>query len=696
MQLIGVDTGGTFTDTVVICHDGAVGVGKAPSTPGALERGVLASIEAAAADVGRSLEAVLADTQYVAHGTTAGLNALLTGNGARVGLLTTAGFEATVPMARANIVRGIEETFKTEAVRWDKPPLLMSRRRIKGIAERVDADGQVVLPLDEAQARGAVAELGRIGVDAVGISLLWAHVNPSHEHRLAELVGELLPGISVTCSSELAPRIGEYERSMTVVLNAYVAPLMAVYIDQLERALQKHGFSGTFLLTKNSGGIQRAASLMDRPIETLNSGPVGGLVATATVGRQLGHRNVVATDVGGTSFDVGLVVDGRPKYTPRPMIGRYDIATPVVDIVSIGTGGGSIAWLDPELGALRVGPASAGAEPGPVCYGRGGTEPTVTDAAVVLGYVERIGGATLGVDDAAVAIDRRIAGPLGLDVHAAAEGILEVAASQMADLVRRTTLMRGYDPADFVLYAYGGAAPQYVGRYARQIGVHAAFVPGLASVFSAFGAVSSDFRAAATQDLEPLPFDASVERTAGVLAELQTRARAELGDAAGAGAELVVRRRAGLRFFRQVNELQVDLPGEPFDAAAAAATVEAFRAEYEKLVGKGTAASDARVEVVNLTVEVLLSLTTGQLSRPAAGEVGPVRERRAFFDGAEQRCPVYDATHLGAGVVVDGPAFVELPTTTLVVYPAQRASVDQLGHIRMDLNGLDLNGKERS
>ena len=417
--------------------------------------GVLASIEAAAANVGIGAEEALAAAEFVVHGTTAGLNALLTGTGGRVGLLTTRGFEATVPMARANVVRGIDEGYKTEAIRWSKPPLLLSRRCIRGVAERIDADGAVVVPLDEEQARGAIQALIDAGVDAVGVSLLWSHVNPCHELRLRELVAEQRPGVSVTLSCELAPRIGEYERSMTVVLNAYVAPLMSAYITSLEERLRQRGFRGVFLLTKNSGGIGRAAALVDRSIETLKSGPVGGLVATAAVGRQLGHPNVVATDVGGTSFDVGLVVDGQPKAVVRPMIGRYDVATPIVDIVSIGTGGGSIAWLDPELGALRVGPSSAGADPGPVCYRRGGTRPTVTDAAVVLGYIDQLGGsADLDAPAAIDAVRKSIAEPLGLEVHAAAEGILEVASAQMADLVRRATLMRGYDPAQFVLYAY--------------------------------------------------------------------------------------------------------------------------------------------------------------------------------------------------------------------------------------------------
>jgi N-methylhydantoinase A len=691
MQLIGVDTGGTFTDTVVIRSDGTIGVGKSLSTPGQLEKGVLNSISAAAAALGTTAEKILLETDFVAHGTTAGLNALLTGSGARVGLLTTRGFEATVPMARANTVRGIEESYKTEATRWDKPELLMSRRYIKGVVERMDADGNVVCPLNEAQALDAIRELKSLGVEAVGISLLWAHLYPRHEIPLRELVKTVMPGVSVTLSSELAPRIGEYERTITVVLNAYVAPLVAAYIQDLEQALRSLGFAGTFLLTKNSGGVQQARSLVERPIETLNSGPVGGLVATAAVARQLSHVNVVATDVGGTSFDVGLVVAGRPKLAPRPMIGRYDIATPVVDIASIGTGGGSIAWIDPELGSLRVGPASAGAFPGPACYDRGGVHPTVTDAAAALGYLENIGSMKLNHSAASDSIRKAIADPLGLDVYAAAEGVLEVASAQMADLVRRATLMRGYDPADFVLYAYGGAAPQYVGRYAPQIGVKAAYVPGLASVFSAYGAVASDFRTAATRDLEPVSFASSIDTAAAVLTQLERQARSELGEIDVADRPQVhVARRAGLRFFRQVNEIQVDLGPGTCDTALVAEAISRFRSEYEQLVGKGTAASSADVELVNLTVEAVLSLappSVGPETQSAAST--EARLRRAWFDGRLQDCPVYELGHLQQAQTIRGPAFIDLPTTTLVVYEGQAATVDSFGHIRLDLRGKE-------
>ena len=694
MQLIGVDTGGTFTDTVLLLADGSITVGKSSSTPEALEHGVIASIAAAAENVGSTLEEVLSATTYVAHGTTAGLNALLTGRGAQVGLLTTHGFEATVPMARANTVKGIDERFRTETVHWDKPPMLMSRRLIAGIVERIDSDGNILIPLDEDEARRMVRQLARRGAEAIGISLIWGHVNPAHELRLREIVREEIGDeIHVTLSSELAPRTGEYERSMSVVLNAYVGPLVASYLRRLEAALRASGFTGTFLVARSDGGMQRAESIIDRPIDTLNSGPTAGLMATAVSGRSLGHPNIVATDVGGTSFDVGLVVNGAPGFVPRPMIGRYAVASRIVDIASIGTGGGSIAWVDDELGALRVGPVSAGATPGPVCYGRGGTEPTVTDAAVVLGYIDRLGPVALDAEAAAKAISRAIAEPLGTTVEEAAEGILEVASAQMADLVRRATLMRGHHPRDFVLYAYGGAAPQYVGRYARDIGVQAAFVPGLASVFSAFGAVSSDLRANAIDDVEPFPIAGSQERLNTAFEDLEHRARAELltTGAEGPDAAIVVTRRAGLRFFRQINELPVEVPPGVVDEAAIETIVGRFRVEYERLVGEGTADLRARVEVVNVAVDVALGLAAAVTTprRPAGTGAAavPVRQRTAWFDREQVVCDVYLLDDLIVGQPIAGPAFLELPTTTLVVYPKQQASCDQLGQRSNRLRG---------
>jgi N-methylhydantoinase A len=687
MLRIGVDTGGTFTDCVVITADGRVGVGKALSTKHDLSAGILESITDAAGALGLSLAEALADAELLAHATTVGINALLTGTGAKVALLTTAGFEATVPIARANKVIGIEERWRTEATHWHKPPLLLPRRRIVGLRERIDARGDVVTPLDEDHARAAIRGLGTQGIEAIAIALLWSVVEPKHEQRVAELVAEELGSVHISCSHEVAPRIGEYERSTTVVLNAYVAPLVSTYIERLRGVFAEQGFRGRFVVTQSSGGVQDAARIVRTPVDTLNSGPVGGVSASLELGQRLGHRNVVATDVGGTSFDVGIVADGRLQYARRPMIEMYPLATPVVDLTSIGTGGGSIAWLDPVTGALRVGPQSAGAMPGPACYGRGGTDPTVTDAAVTLGYLTHLGGKlALDRDAARHAIDLAIAQPLGVSVERAADDILRVANAQMADLVRRATVQRGHDPATFALYAYGGAAPQYAGRYAADLGVAEVVVPSLASVFSAYGAAATDLRSLAELEVRPVALDRAISWLPAALSDLATRARADVSTGGASEASMVLEYRVSLRFARQVHALTIVMNGDPADASAASLAAS-FRSEYERLVGAGTAFASAGVELVGLAVEARAPVTAGGRIEGSAhleqGDAVELGHRQAWFDGEFVDVTVYDGTSLPAGTEVVGPAFVELPTTTLVVYPQQTAIQDRTGDIRL-------------
>ena len=486
---IGIDTGGTFTDAVVVDSgpgETRIGLGKALSNPGDLTTGALAAVEAAASDLGQPLSEVLERADSIGYATTVGLNALLTGTGAPIGLITTAGFEATLPVARAAKVAGLSPAEATEAICWAKPPLLLSRRRIMGVPERIDAHGDVVQPLDEAAAAAAIKALRDDGVTSYAVSLLWSVADPRHEVRIAELIAEIHPSAHVSLSSAV-PRIGEYERTMTTVLDASAAPLVAEEIRTLADALAERGFAGHLRVMQSSGSTCAANGAL-RSVETLGSGPVAGLLASAELVQQLGRSEAIATDVGGTSFDVGLIIGGEPTMATRPMIGHWALAHPVVEVVSIGTGGGSLAWIDPVLGSLRVGPQSAGAQPGPACYRRGGTAPTLTDAAVTLGYLGGLGEVLeLDREAAAFALEQEVAAPLGLSVSDAADAVVGVACSQMADLIRRVTVQRGHDPSGFTMLAYGGAAPQYATRYAAEVGMAEVVVPATASVFSALG-----------------------------------------------------------------------------------------------------------------------------------------------------------------------------------------------------------------
>jgi N-methylhydantoinase A len=686
-----VDIGGTFTDAVILLQDRSTVIGKAFTTPNDPTNGTLAAIEDAAGSISQTLAEALATASWVSHGTTVGLNAVLTGTGAKVGLLTTAGFEATLPIAKVNSILGLDEALQTEAVHWDKPELLVPRALIKGVPERIDARGNVVQALDEPRARELVRELGGHGVEAVAVSLLWSTLNPRHELELSTIVAEELPDVPVTMSSELSNRIGEYERTVTAVLNAYIAPLLRRYLDRLERELRSNGFRGRLLTMSAGGGVESSERARRFPIHTLNSGPIAGLAAARDVGRRMGHENIISTDVGGTSFDVGLIIGGDMQYTRSARIKRHAVSIPVVEVSSIGTGGGSIACIDAETGLLRVGPASAGANPGPICYGRGGDEPTVTDAACILGYIERIGHMSrLRREDAEKAVESKIAGPLGMSLPEAAEGILAIANAQMADLIRRMTVLRGRDPDEFRLYAFGGAAPQFAGRYAAELGVDEVFIPRVASVFSAYGAATSDLLVrmeGETGSLHPGLDHEELNREVKRLEEAALGV-VGLGDVDRHGVS--IERKAGMRFRRQVHEHNVVMDAEPLSLESAKALESQFRREYEQVVGHGSAHTEADVEVVSVCVEVRVPLV-GQVGRmsapdsPSQAESRPGGRRRAWFTGELLDCEVFDGDRVEPGSTVHGPAFIELPTTTVVVYPDERLHTDSEGNMVLRL-----------
>ena len=678
---IGTDTGGTFTDTVIVAADGRRYMGKALTTHGALMDGVLDSIATAAAAMGMSRAEVLAGAKTLSHGTTVGLNALLTGTGARLGLITTRGFESTLPIARSNKLHGLREEEITDALRWCKPDLIVPRSRIVGVRERIDAAGEIVVPLDEDDARSAIRRLRDDGIGALAVALLWSPVNDAHERRIAAIAAEEAPGIPVTLSSRIAPKIGEYERTATAVLNAYITPLVADYLTRLEAAMRAEGFAGQFLVMTMGGGVRQASKIAQSPIHLLQSGPVGGITAARDLGQRLGHADVIATDVGGTSFDVGLVVDGELPHALRPRIERHALAVPVIDIASIGTGGGSIAHVDDVLGVLRVGPASAGSMPGPACYGRGGTRPTLTDAAVVLGHVDRLSGAIALDRDAARRAVATIADRLDITVEAAAEGIMQVACAQMADLVRRATVQRGHDPRRFMLYAYGGAAPQYVGRYAADLGVPAVVIPTLGPAFSAWGAVCSDLAVVHGRDLPPRPFALPLDDFELALDELVGESRGEFADGADTP---TIERSVGLRFSRQIHRIEVAIPPGPIDPVTIADAMAEFRTRYERIIGRGASGSAGVVEIVSVVAEARVAVThDDQRALPPADGGAAPRHRAAWFDGAECTVPVFTLAALTIDHPVAGPAFVESAQTTIVVPPGMRIALTANGDIVM-------------
>lgn len=692
--LVGTDTGGTFTDCVVVGQDGELKVGKAPSTPGDFAQGVLDSLTNTL-ETGNGnghAAAELGDANAFLHGATVALNAILTRRGAKVGLLTTRGHRDSLFFMRATgRVAGLSISEVYDYPNTGKPEPIVPKYLIEEIDERVDYKGAVVVALNEERARQSIRRLVAQGVEAIAISLLWCFKNDAHEQRLAELVREEAPDMPVAVASEIVPKSGEYERGATTVMNAYTVPLVSDYVRHLEAGLRKRDLKSPMLVMQTSGGVLRADEVLSRPVYTLNSGPAGGVIGARYLGSHLGHDNIVCTDVGGTSFDVGLVVDGEPVMTPTVIVNQYRLALPSVDVVSIGAGGGSIARIVGDR--MQVGPESAGAVPGPLCFDRGGTEPTVTDADVLLGYIDPeyflAGQFRLRADLAERAFREKLAEPLGLDLHEAAAGVVEIASQNMADLVRRETIGRGYDPRDFVLYAYGGAGPLHATLYGRELGAQAIVVPfgGLAPVFSAFGIATADMvHIEELSDPQIAPFD--VERILESLERLGRETRDRLIRQGVEEQNVVHTFTAEMRYVKQVFEVSVGLTLDRLRSAGAEGLEQDFEAAYENLYGKGSGFREAGIELVTLRVSAVgRSHIRPNLPRTSKGAPDPSRAQRGSrsvfwrdLDGYAET-PVFDGHALAAGHRIEGPAMVEERATAIPLHPGQQLEVDEMGNL---------------
>ena len=528
--VVGVDIGGTFTDAVVIAPGGAITVGKVSTTPDDFSRGFFGAIAAAAASLGMSEQELLSATAKLAHGTTVGINALVTGAVAPTALVTTVGHgDAIRTMGGHGRIQGasIEELLDYRLS--SRPAPVVGRHDVIEVHERMDRDGEVVVALSDAEIDRVVERVEAGGYQAVAIALLWSFLNPAHEQRVAAAVDARRPGVFVSCSHEVAPRIGEYPRMVATVLNAQIGPLMVGYIDRIVKGARDRGFGGEVLFGQAEGALVPGWQAARMPIVTLQSGPVAGVVGSSLAGARMGFPNVVVTDMGGTTLDVSTVEGGRVGYREDNEIVRQLAYLRKVDVESVGAGGGSIAWVHEDSGTLRVGPHSAGAVPGPLCYGRGGQEVTVTDADVVLGILDPSRPLAGGLQLDAGAARRGVAElgeRLGLDAWQCAAGIVEIVDSRMEDLIRRVTVQRGHDPRGFALWAYGGASGAHAGLYGRGIGVREVVFPlnNTASVWSAYGLALLDhawtFQANAFLQT---PFD--LDRLHALVSELQSQAR---------------------------------------------------------------------------------------------------------------------------------------------------------------------------
>jgi N-methylhydantoinase A len=677
---LGIDAGGTFTDFVLADRGGAVRLFKVLSTPADPTEAIASGLKLISDELGESAAEIVSKCDLCINGTTVGLNALIQHKGGKTGLICTAGHEDSLEIRLGH---------KEDGFRYDPEypaaVMLVPRYRRKGVRERVISDGSVKTPLNEDDVRNACDFFRKEGVEAVAISFVWSVLNPGHERRAAEIVREMLPDVALTVGSELYPQVREYTRTSTAVVNAYLAPILGRYVDAIDAYFRRLGARYPVRYFQSNGGLALGAVISDRSVYAINSGPASAPQAGLYVTRPFKKKSVITVDMGGTSFDITLTKDGVTNVNKNIDFLRYRIGVPMIQVETLGAGGGSIGWID-AMGLLQVGPQSAGADPGPACYGRGGTLPTVTDANLVLGYLNPGGllGGRLPLDlDKARQAMRSIADPLGISVERAAYGIYTIVNNNMVNGIRRVSVERGYDPRDFVLVGAGGATAAHITSLAREMGIDTVILPKLASGLCAFGQIISDvkYNYMATSPLrldDPLscaPIDALFNKIEGegvkhLEADGFTRDRIE------------IRRSLDMRYVGQVHECTVEIGRFAIDARSIEQVKEAFHRRHAELYTY--AEPHSAVEMVNLE-----STLYGHVEKPKPPRLGrgaPVAQalkgrRKAIFSAAAkpQQTPVYDGARLGAGAGIAGPAIIEETTTTIVVEPGWKALLDASG-----------------
>ena len=684
--IFSVDIGGTFTDLVACDLDsGALSFSKSPTTYDDLGRGVFDCIRRASVDA--------RDAIFVKHGTTLVINALLQRSGAVTALVTTRGFADVLEIARGNRMRPFDLRFRRDE------PLIPHELRFE-VSERMLASGQVETPLAESELKDLAGRLREAKVEAVAISFLNAYANPEHEQRAAKILRELLPGTFVTSGTEVTREWHEFERTATAASNAYVGPQVSRYVEHFDASLRKVGFPGSLLFMGSHGGVVSSARTVREPISLVESGPVGGCIGAARYAASLGLENIIAFDMGGTTAKCILIENGEYAVESTYYIGGEETGFPirgnVIDIVEVGAGGGSIAWVD-EHGGMSVGPRSAGSTPGPVCYGRGGTEPTVTDANLVLGRLDAgyfLGGEMkLDAPAAQQAIAKKIAEPLQYRgesaVAKAASGILTIAGFTMADAIKRISISRGKDPRDFALVSYGGGGPLHSAELARELHIPFVIIPPEPGTFSATGMLLAEARLDSARTFVAELSEASMQQLTGVMAELQQGARAAMEADFGSESEankakVAFRNQAELRYVGQKHSLKVALPEQQSLEELSAIFHRAYRQRY------GHSMPGAPVEFVAIHVAATLEMrrprTDALMSQQSRVHEGRPRTRPVYFLDAERYVPtpVYNRYDLPVGFAADGPAVIEEYGATTLVGPRDKFSIGELKEIKID------------
>jgi len=683
---IGVDIGGTFTDVALVEEaSGRIGVAKVPTTPQDLADGVLSALELA---MGRCAVRA-AEVGLLSHATTVVTNALLEETGARAALVTTRGFRDVLELrrsARANLY----DLFQ------DAPATLIPRRRRFEISERIGADGSVVAPLDESEIDGLIVALKSARLDAVAVSLIFSFLNPEHERRLGARLRAALPHVPVYLSSDVLPEIKEFERTSTTAVCAYVGPILASYLARLQEVTRSRKLPPLYLMGSN-GGVLEAAEAIAMPAMAVESGPAAGVVAAALVARQSGRPNLISFDMGGTTAKASLIREGRYETTPEYEVGGgssgtrwmngtgHPIRVPVIDLAEVSAGGGSIAWID-RAGALRVGPKSAGAHPGPACYARGGTEPTVTDCNLLLGYLDQ--GSLLGGDlridpaAAAAAVRARLAEPLGVDLRTAAAAVIDVVNHAMAEVLKIVSVQRGHDPRDFVLAAFGGAGPLHAAALAGELGIAEVICPPIPGAFSALGLIGTDLRRDDVQTLLTTTDAADPAAVEAAFGALERQGSAMLDRAGIASQRRRFERSVDARYPRQSYELVVPVPPRPIDRATLQEIAQNFHDRHRQTYGHDNRAEPVQVVSIRLAaIGTIPPLQVRDTPAPPGTDAVKAARKLWFHDAGAVDATIYDRSRMPSGLEAVGPAVIESLESTILVPPGWWAKMNEDGFV---------------
>jgi N-methylhydantoinase A len=678
---LGIDAGGTFTDFVIAERDsGQIKLFKALSTPSDPTKAIENGLALISEDLGVSASEVVSNCDLCINGTTVGLNALITHRGGKTGLICTAGHEDSIEIRNGH---------KEDGYRYDPEypaaTMLVPRYLRKGVRERVLSDGTVRTPIHEEDVRAACELFTKEGVETVAISFVWSVLNPTHEKRAAEIVREMLPDVILTVGSELYPQVREYTRTSTAVTNAYLAPVMRKYVKAVDAYFRALGARQPVRYFQSNGGLAIGQAMTDRSVYAINSGPASAPQAGLYVCAPFKKKNVITVDMGGTSFDITLTKDGHTNLNKNIDFLRYRIGVPMIQVETLGAGGGSIGWID-SLGILQVGPQSAGSEPGPACYGQGGIEPTTSDANLVLGYLNPDGllGGKLPLDmEKARKAVKKVADQLGISVERAAYGMYTIVNNNMVNGIRRVSVERGYDPRDFVLVGAGGATAAHITALAREMGIHTIILPKLASGLCAFGQIISDvkynYMATSPARLDSAEAYARIDK---LYKEIEKQGVRHLENDGFARKDIKVKRSMDMRYVGQVHECTVDIGGFDINSKSIEKVKDAFHKRHEELYTYSERHN--AVEVVNIE-----STLYGRIDKPKAPRLAkglPAQKtlkgyRKAIFEasGKTTRTPIYDGAKIGAGATIAGPAVIEEVTTTIVIEPAWMAKLDASG-----------------